>query len=270
MRESRWEGTCSASVVSHQTLNRARPTPATANVATSAAGGAAKASARTAIGHAQTATNAVRSGRSGRHRSARRAPMRVPAPVADMTTPYRAGAPYSLLATSVPSTRSGAYPARRAVLAQAMVIHAQGRARSSHKPSATSLAREALRGPVAAYAGTRVSSIAEIRNSAPAAMNGHSDPVDSASAVATSGPNSAAALSEKQVKARACWISAAATVCGNSPLNAGRKNPSATPAHAEMSASNAVSELASSANRASNAYIAARVASAATISGRRE
>ena len=61
-------------------------------------------------------------------------------------------------------------------------------------------------------------------------------PTPSTSAVASAGPANSATVSSVPSAARALWISSSGTVCGTSPVSAGRKHASAVPNAASISA----------------------------------
>ena len=62
--------------------------------------------------------------------------------------------------------------------------------------------------------------------------------------MASAGPANSATVSSVPSAARAGWISLSGTVCGTSPVSAGRKNASAVPKHASITATCQISTVA--------------------------
>ena len=111
-----------------------------------------------------------------------------------------------------------------------MVAHTQVRSRTACQPSASSrptLARCA--GPPRSRARTRHSSSAETTKVAASRAKAAAPPTPRTRAVASAGPTISATSRLTPVSACADWICSSSTVCGTSPVYAGRKNASAVP-----------------------------------------
>ena len=83
---------------------------------------------------------------------------------------------------------------------------------------------------------SRIRNAADTRKVAASNANAQPAPTPSTSAVASAGPTNSATVSSVPSAARAGWISVSGTVCGTSPVSAGRKNASAVPKHASITA----------------------------------
>ncbi len=136
--------------------------------------------------------------------------------------------PYCSRATIGPTTSSGASTTNSATQNAASVAQTHARERTSAKPARIS-ARSGARWPAFAPAApprsrgcTRTSRAALTRKVAASMANAAAAPRPSTSPVAMAGPANCARLANIEVTALASWISASGTVCGSSPLAAGR------------------------------------------------
>ena len=142
----------------------------------------------------------------------------------------------------------------------------QARWRTSSYPSRSSASRLRRSGISPRSRGrTRVRNAAETRNVSASSANAQPAPSPSTSTVASAGPANSATVSIVLPAAFASWISSSGTVCGTSPVYAGRKNASAVPNSASMTTSCQISIPPVKISTASTACSANRIRSVTII-----